>query len=115
MYIQLEYSGEWLEPNNTDEKKWRGSISLPWPPLPTPAPLAVFSRLIFLCACPESRGLRSRQIHFVMRARNSRDYGRKTTRSKNDLHGVEHTYIHTLLLPPQRGLYFPFVQILSEF
>ena len=47
MYIQLEYSGEWLEPNNTDEKKWRGSISLPWPPLPTPAPLAVFPGSFF--------------------------------------------------------------------
>ena len=47
MYIQLEYSGEWLELKNTDEKKWRGNISLPLSPLPNPAPLAVFSCSLF--------------------------------------------------------------------
>ena len=47
MYIQLEYSGGWLELKNTEEKKWRRSIYLPLPPLPTPAPLAVFSCSFF--------------------------------------------------------------------
>ena len=36
MYIQLEYSGELLELKNTDEKKWRGNISLPLAPLSLP-------------------------------------------------------------------------------
>ena len=47
MYIQLENSGEWLELKNTEEKKWRRSSYLPLPPLPTPAPLAVFSCSFF--------------------------------------------------------------------
>ena len=47
MYIQLEYSGEWLDLKNTEEKKWRLSIYLPLSPLPTPAPLAVFSCSFF--------------------------------------------------------------------
>ena len=89
MYIQLEYSGEWLELKNIS------------PPLPTPAPLAVFSRSFFFTPTLRKEALRSpphyRQSHFVLRVRESRDYSRKTTSSKNDLHGVEPPYLVSLL------------------
>ena len=101
MYIQLEYSGEWLELKNTEEEKWRRSIYLPLASTPYPSSPGCFFLLIFLCTYPESRGLRSpphyRQSHFVLRARESRDYSRKTTGSKNDLHGVEPPYLLPLL------------------
>ena len=71
------------------------------PPTPYPSSPGCFFLLIFLCTYPESRGLRSpphyRQSHFVLRARESRDYSRKTTGSKNDLHGVEPPYLLPLL------------------
>ena len=101
MYIQLEYSGEWLELTNTEEKKWRRSIYLPLASTPYPSSPGCFFLLIFLCTYPESRGLRSPphypQSHFVLRVRESRDYSRKTTGSKNDLHGVEPPYLLPLL------------------
>ena len=71
------------------------------PPTPYPSSPGCFFLLIFLCAYPESRGLRFpphyHQSHFVLRARESRDYSRKTTGSKNDLHGVEPPYLLPLL------------------
>ena len=101
MYIQLEYSGEWLELKNTEEKKWRRSIYLPLASTPYPSSPGCFFLLIFLCTYPESRGLRSpphyRQSHFVLRVRESRDYSRKTTSRKNDLYRVEPPYLLPLL------------------
>ena len=71
------------------------------PPLPTPAPLAVFSCSRLFAPTLRAEVLRSpthyRQSHFVLRARESRDYSRKTTGSKNDLHGVEPPYLVPLL------------------
>ena len=71
------------------------------PPLPTPAPLAVFSCSRLFAPTLRAEALRSpphyRQSHFVLRARESRDYSRKTTGSKNDLHGVEPPYLVPLL------------------
>ena len=101
MYIQLEYSGEWLELTNTEEKKWRRSIYLPLASTPYPSSPGCFFLLIFLCTYPESRGLRSPphypQSHFVLRVRESRDYSRKTTSRKNDLYRVEPPYLLPLL------------------
>ena len=34
--MKVEYREEWLELKNTDEKKWRGNISLPLPLLSLP-------------------------------------------------------------------------------
>ena len=71
-----------------------GISPYPFPPLPTPAPLAVFSSSLFFAPTLRAEALRSpphyRQSHFVLRARDSRarDYCRKTTSSKNDFHGV---------------------------
>ena len=101
MYIQLEYSGEWLELTNTEEKKWRRSIYLPLASTPYPSSPGCFFLFIFLCTYPESRGLRSPphypQSHFVLRVRESRDYSRKTTSRKNDLYRVEPPYLLPLL------------------
>ena len=101
MYIQLEYSGGWLELKNTEEKKWRRSIYLPLASTPYPSSPGCFFLLIFLCTYPESRGLRSPphypQSHFVLRVRESRDYSRKTTSRKNDLYRVEPPYLLPLL------------------
>ena len=101
MYIQLEYSGEWLELTNTEEKKWRRSIYLPLASTPYPSSPGCFFLLIFLCTYPESRGLQSPphypQSHFVLRVRESRDYSRKTTSRKNDLYRVEPPYLLPLL------------------
>ena len=101
MYIQLEYSGEWLELKDTKEKKWRENISLPLPPLPNPAPLAGFSCSPFFARILRAEAIRSpshyRKSHFVLRVREFRDYSRKTTGSKNDLRGVEPPYLLPLL------------------
>ena len=71
------------------------------PPLPTSAPFAVFSCSLFFARILRAEALRCpphyRQSHFVLRARESRDYSRKTTGSKNDLHGVEPPYLLPLL------------------
>ena len=47
MHIQLEYSGEWLELQNTEEKKWRRSIYLPLAPTPYPSSPGFFSCSFF--------------------------------------------------------------------
>ena len=79
----------------------REYVPIPSPPLPTPAPLAVFSCSRLFAPTLRAEVLRSpthyRQSHFVLRARESRDYSRKTTGSKNDLHGVEPPYLLPLL------------------
>ena len=79
----------------------REYVPIPSPPLPTPAPLAVFSCSRLFAPTLRAEVPRSpthyRQSHFVLRARESRDYSRKTTGSKNDLHGVEPPYLLPLL------------------
>ena len=101
MFIQLEYSGGWLELKNTEEKKWRRCIYLTLASTPYPSSPGCFFLLIFLCTYPESRGLRSPphypKSHFVLRVRESRDYSRKTTSRKNDLYRVEPPYLLPLL------------------
>ena len=78
----------------------REYVPIPSPPLPTPAPLAVFSCSRYFAPTPRAEALRSpphyRQSHFVLRVRESWDYS-KTTVSKNDLHGVEPPYLLPLL------------------
>ena len=93
MYIQLEYSGEWLELKNTDEKKWRGNISLPLPLLSLPQ---IPSQLTLRAEALRSRP-HNRHSAFVLRVRESWDYSRKTTGGKNNLHGVEPPYLLPLL------------------
>ena len=73
------------------------------PPTPYPSSPGCFFLLIFLCTHRlRAEALRSpphyRQSHFVLRVRDSRDCSRKTTSSKNDLHGVEPPYLLPLLL-----------------
>ena len=75
-------------------KRNREGISpYPSPLLPTPAPQAVFSRSFFFAPTLRAEAFYPLPIiiesHFVLRAREARDYSRKTTASKNDLHGVE--------------------------
>ena len=65
--------------------KWRGNISLPRLFAPT-------LRAEALQSPPHYR-----QSHFVLRAREARDYSRKTTGRKNELHGVEPRYLLPLL------------------
>ena len=69
----------------------REYVPIPSPPLPTPAPLAVFSCSRYFAPTLRAEALRFpphyRQSHFVLRVRDSWDYS-KTTGSKNDLHGV---------------------------
>ena len=76
--------------------------------LPTPRPLSLpqlpslfFPAHFSFRAYVRAEALRSpphyRQSHFVLRVRESRDYSRKTTGSKNDLHGVEPPYLLPLL------------------
>ena len=67
--------------------------------LPTPGLLSlpqIPSQLTLRAEALRSRP-HYRQSHFVLRARESRDYSRKTTGSKNDLHGVEPPYLLPLL------------------
>ena len=64
-----------------DEMKWRGNISLPRLFAPT-------LRAEALQSPPHYR-----QSHFVLWVRESRDYSRKTTGRKNELHGVEPRYL----------------------
>ena len=75
----------------------REYLPTPPPPLPTATPLAVFPAHFSLW----TEALRSpphyRQSHFVLRARESGDYSCKTTGSKNDLRGVEPSYLLPLL------------------
>ena len=79
----------------------REYVPIPSPPLPTPAPLAVFSYSRLFAPTLRVEVLRSpphyRQRHFVLWVRESRDYSRKTTGSKNDLHAVEPPYLVPLL------------------
>ena len=78
----------------------REYVPIPSPPLPTPAPLAVFSCSRYFAPTLRAEALRFpphyRQSHFVLRVRDSWDYS-KTTGSKNDLHGVEPPYLLPLV------------------
>ena len=75
----------------------REYVPIPSPPLPTPAPLAVFSCSRYFAPTLRAEALRSpQQCHFVLTVRESWDYS-KTTGSKNDLHGVEPPYLLPLL------------------
>ena len=78
-----------------------GIPPFPSPPLPTPAPRAVFSCSLFFPRILRAEALRCpphyHQNHLVLRVRESRDYSRKTTSSKNDLHGVEPPYLLPVL------------------
>ena len=79
----------------------REYVPIPSPPLPTPAPLAVFSCSRYFAPTLRAEAIRSpphyRQSHFVLRVRDSWDYSKTITGSKNDLHGVEPPYLLPLL------------------
>ena len=83
--------------------KRNGEEISPYPSPSSPYPSSPGSFFLFtsLCSYPESRGpsipYPLSSIHFVLRARESRDCCRKTTGSKNDLHGVEPPYLVPLL------------------